>query len=54
MVKCCPHCSKKFKMKKSLAKHMMLCQLDNKDKNELTVYTYTKRNVVNSTKIIRR
>ena len=37
MVKCCPHCSKKFKMKKSLAKHMMLCQLDNKDKNELTV-----------------
>tara|TARA_B000000475_G_C16004253_1_gene450208 strand:+ start:1317 stop:1997 length:681 start_codon:yes stop_codon:yes gene_type:complete len=24
-------------MKKSLAKHMMLCQLDNKDKNELTV-----------------
>ena len=37
MVKCCPHCNKKFKMKKSLAKHMMLCQLDNKDKNELTV-----------------
>lgn len=37
MVKCCPYCSKKFKMKKSLAKHMMLCQLDNKDKNELTI-----------------
>ena len=37
MVKCCPHCNKKFKMKKSLAKHMMLCQLNNKDKNELTV-----------------
>ena len=37
MEKCCPHCSKKFKMKKSLAKHMMLCQLDNKDKNELTI-----------------
>ena len=37
MVKCCPHCDKKFKMKKSLAKHTMLCQLNNKDKNELTV-----------------
>ena len=37
MVKCCPHCNNKFKMKKSLAKHMMLCQLNNKDKKQLTV-----------------
>ena len=37
MVKCCPHCNKKFKINKSLVKHIMLCQLNNKDKNELTV-----------------
>ena len=35
MVKCCPHCNKKFKINKSLVKHMMICQLDNK--KELTV-----------------
>tara|TARA_B110000977_G_scaffold63674_1_gene86618 strand:+ start:2907 stop:3623 length:717 start_codon:yes stop_codon:yes gene_type:complete len=33
----CPHCNKNFKIQKSLCKHMMICQLNNKDKNELTV-----------------
>ena len=32
----CPHCGKTFKVNKSLYKHMMICQLHNKD-NEITV-----------------
>ncbi len=32
----CPHCGKTFKINKSLCKHMMICQLHNKD-NEITV-----------------
>ena len=32
----CPHCGKTFKINKSLCKHIMICQLHNKD-NEITV-----------------
>ena len=32
----CPHCGKTFKVDKSLCRHIMICQLHNKD-NEITV-----------------
>ncbi len=36
-MKNCPHCGKQFKTKPGLLKHIMVCQLTNKDKEDITV-----------------
>ena len=36
-MKICPHCGKQFKTKHGLYKHIIICQLNNKDKEDITV-----------------